>query len=681
MNKHLIFKTKYFPIRRIFSSLGIAIAMCLVFTSVMIFSVDTAHGATDNGYITESFVVDVNVDKDCTYNVTEKISVNFLEARRGIFRYIPYTPGNSKISDIKVKGGDVEISDNLNTSSHQKVIRIGDPDKFLKGRHEYEISYKITGIDNDLKPIKSADEKGFSASNVSKNSFRSNGRDILYIDLIPTEWQTDINYIKVNMTMPKEVDWDKVKIFTGTYGRSDGAENLNVKTDGKTLAIEGVNWPTRYGVTAYSELGKGYWENVFKASSAFNYIYVVMIAVAAISVLLWIFFGRDKKPVQTVEFYPPEGITPMEAGYIIDGSIDTEDRVSYFVYGASRGYMNIAQDKDDQKKFKFTKTLDDKEKYEKEKSFVRLFIEDLFATREEVSSDDLPMSFTTLMNVRDNVLRDYYTGAKSLFTVSSSILRILSWVMLVGSLIFILGHIIFFESVYIGNFAMVILGIADIILTVLILSALVSLVDRKNNLSIKRRRIRVLMLGLLSIASIILTLLLYAGVIGLPILGLVVILTKMVGIVMGSLMSKRTEYSTDLIGKLLGFKDFIAKAELPMIKSLVEENPSYFYDILPYAYVFGLTDKWVKNFEGIEMAAPSWYTAADSGMYNMAFPLYMTAAMNNMNAQIKDSMQQNIATSLADSSDSGGSFFSGGGGFGGGGFSGGGFGGGGGGAW
>ena len=37
--------------------------------------------------------------------------------------------------------------------------------------------------------------------------------------------------------------------------------------------------------------------------------------------------------------------------------------------------------------------------------------------------------------------------------------------------------------------------------------------------------------------------------------------------------------------------------EKDKINELVEENPNYFYDILPYAYVLGVSDKWSKKFE------------------------------------------------------------------------------------
>ena len=52
-------------------------------------------------------------------------------------------------------------------------------------------------------------------------------------------------------------------------------------------------------------------------------------------------FGRDPKRIQTVEFEAPDGITPAEVGYIIDGIADKEDIVSLIFYWANKGYIKI----------------------------------------------------------------------------------------------------------------------------------------------------------------------------------------------------------------------------------------------------------------------------------------------------------------------------------------------------
>ena len=204
------------------------------------------------------------------------------------------------------------------------------------------------------------------------------------------------------------------------------------------------------------------------------------------------------------------------------------------------------------------------------------------------------------------------------------------------------------------------------------------LIDKKSNLT-KKKRLNLILTFAISLAINLASIfIIYAYGLGMYAYALIIILARLVSIIMIALMNKRTKQTTELIGKLMGFKDFIEKAELPMLEKLVAENPSYFYDVLPYAYVFGLTNKWVKNFEGINIAQPDWYQGNSDVPMNVAFPMYMASSFSKIDAQIKDSIAPAIAEGL-DTGDGGSSSF---GSFsGGGGFSGGGFGGGGGGAW
>ena len=130
---------------------------------------------------------------------------------------------------------------------------------------------------------------------------------------------------------------------------------------------------------------------------------------------------------------------------------------------------------------------------------------------------------------------------------------------------------------------------------------------------------------------------------------------------------QRSSSTIEQYGRVLGFRNFIKTAELDRLKMLSEENPNYFYDILGYAYAFGLESKWLSNFEKLEIPVqqPTWYVGMDPFTihnFNTGFSRMMTHERNH----------------IATSPNSGGS---GGGGFSGGGFSGGGSGGGGGGAW
>ena len=61
----------------------------------------------------------------------------------------------------------------------------------------------------------------------------------------------------------------------------------------------------------------------------------------------------------------------------------------------------------------------------------------------------------------------------------------------------------------------------------------------------------------------------------------------------------RGEEELKLYGKVCSFKRFLVLADKKRLELLVEDNPNYFYDVLPYFYVFGITKKMKKKFDRI----------------------------------------------------------------------------------
>lgn len=93
-------------------------------------------------------------------------------------------------------------------------------------------------------------------------------------------------------------------------------------------------------------------------------------------------------------------------------------------------------------------------------------------------------------------------------------------------------------------------------------------------------------------------------------------------------LPKRTSYGNEMLGKLKGFRNFLETAEKTRLESMVMTNPTYFYDILPYAYVLGVSDKWIKQFETISLQAPGWYDSPNA--FNIiVFGLFMNSTMKS----------------------------------------------------
>ena len=73
-------------------------------------------------------------------------------------------------------------------------------------------------------------------------------------------------------------------------------------------------------------------------------------------------------------------------------------------------------------------------------------------------------------------------------------------------------------------------------------------------------------------------------------------------------LPKRNSYGRQLLGRLRGLKKFMEVAEKNRLTQLVEKDPKYFYKVLPYAYILGVSSKWINKFEDIMHENPDWYS-------------------------------------------------------------------------
>lgn len=146
------------------------------------------------------------------------------------------------------------------------------------------------------------------------------------------------------------------------------------------------------------------------------------------------------------------------------------------------------------------------------------------------------------------------------------------------------------------------------------------------------------------------------------------ITSSILGLIFNINNKKRTKEATNYYNKARGFKDYIENVEKDKIETLVEENPNYFFEILPYAYVLGVTDKWSKKFESITVAPPDWYRGT---MYDVSTGRFSSTLFTNSLSKTLSSTTTTMSSRPYESSGgyggSGGGGFSGGGGGGGGG--------------
>jgi uncharacterized membrane protein len=590
-------------------------------------------------YVLDSYDVNISVNEDNTFNITEKIGAYFNVPKHGIIRNIPMQnkvvrlDGTTSYNRAKVSGISVDSAYTTSVSGGYKVLKIGDANTTLTGAKDYRISYKY---------------------NLGKDTGK--GYDEFYFNIIGDNWDTAVGNVTFTITMPKEFDQSKLGFSRGQAGSTDSSD-IAYMVDGNVItgSYDGVLNPGE-ALTVRLELPDGYFKN---ASSNLDLLMILSFVMPLLFMLLtafmWFKFGKDKPVVETVEFYPPEGFNSAEVGFLYKGRADSNYVISLLIYLANKGYIKITEIEErslfvKKSAFKLTKLKD----YEGDNENERMFLTGLFSTakkfsfadlagmlkskklqqpednyesRNEVTSEDLYNSFyITLNRIVQNL--DTKENREKIFEKASLSKGIFVVAMIVAVYVLItVKPVLEYGGASLLFFALLFPGIG--------FTVLFGMVFGKTKIPVK---IFGLVWGLgfggVPWATLVLPALmadplyLAAYVIGLA--------CVFVMVMMFIVMKKRTDYGNEMLGKIRGFRTFLETAEKPKLEELVLQDPAYFYNILPYTYVLGVSDKWIKKFEVIALQAPDWY-AGNTAFNMVAFGAFMDSTMSTASAAMSSS--------------------------------------------
>lgn len=586
----------------------------ILFLFVCFFATPAVKAEAAN-FTIQKYHVDMKVTRQNTYRIEESIAVRFSSYSHGIYRDIPVVnrvrrvDGSedrtiAKVQNISGGGEKYEVS----RKGDFCQIRLGDEDHEIIGEKEYHISYDYV-MGNDV--LENEDE--------------------LYFNIIGTNWETTIHNVSFQIEMPAEFDESKLGL---TYG-PEGAgiyEGLFYRLEGNT--IYGELDPEKHlgyheGVTVRLSLPEGYFERVERTPwLAYIAIFLGILAIA-IAFLFWWMYGRDDPVVETVEFYPPDGLNSVEMAFVYNGASSSKDVVSLIVYLAQKGYIEIKEGTEKKPGKDFT--LIRKKMYDGFNEVERTFMEGLFSTGSVVTKKDLQNSFyktiekiTSMVGCRKNKEKIFY---------ANSINK--GWILwLLAGLTCLLAGVLpvkeYEYSLLLGVIAPLGVGVAVMLSSTVLFS--------RGNIAARIGMSLILLVAggvgyflfLKDALSCVNAWYQAATIFSLAVAFIVMFFN--------SYMSKRTPYGTEMLGRIGGFKNFLETAEKDKLEALVMEDPQYFYEILPYTYVLDVSDKWMKKFEAITVEPPTWYrgyhySAFDMVMFNHFMNATMTTATTSMTSR------------------------------------------------
>ena len=594
------------------------------------------HVQAQENFNIDNYSVEIQVNEDGSLNVHEKIDMTFTDYVHGFYRNIPikynmnwgdmgkktyYFP----VYDIEVLNEPYEVD----SESDGVQIKIGDPDEYVYGPKTYDIRYTIQTRDLGI------------------------DQDYFYYNLIGF-FDCQIQHVDFSITFPKPVDASTLDI----------PEHENVVTEMQGNVIRGETLSPLYNyqsLTIYLELGKNYFDFVPIADHT-NMAMIVCAVILVVCILLYLKFGRKTKPLVTVEFNAPKGLSSAGVGYVIDGEVNTEDVLSLIIDFANRGYITIYDGEEDTS-IKKIKDIDPACA-----GYERTFFNALFKEGEEVSLKELQERHfgDQIRNTKEMIFNYFHLKENKIYSNGSLTIQIVMTI-LAGLALGLLT-----STTYYHQTGMIDLAILPLIILWPLLSASMIfwiILSRKRHVYSNAKTMLIS-----TLACIIHLILLLVSLIFLKENIAAFIFVTAYTIAMAYMIAtsgKRSAIGNRWLGQILGLKDFIMEAEQDRLEMLAEEDPSYFYHILPYAYVLGISDVWSKKFESINIPSPVWYSSYDASTFTTVLWMsHFHATMHSFDS---------LASAITPPSSSSGGF--GGGGFSGGGFSGGGFGGGGGGSW
>ncbi len=570
----------------------------------------------DNTYSLQNYEVRYEYESGRTFRVTEKITAVFsVSGKHGIIRDLPYNSGEvyAEIDSddaFKTKIGSGFISVYLGESDRTVPVNIP---------VTYTLTYKFT------LPA-------------------SAGSDAVYINLIGGGWTAKIENAVLTLVLPAPPEGDLLV--------NDDEFNGEHAVDGDTVTVTAAQLAPFTPVTVRCTLPAGALGGMTLSGGEIAALLVAAALLAAAIVLAVL--PSKNEPTPVTSFSPPKGIDPLLAGAMIDGSVQNGDITSLIYYWADKGILTIDfTDESDPLLHKIGDLPADAPPHE------RTVFERIFLLSDKVDIRSLTNVFYTTAN---KAKREAEQLVPAMFTKSSVFT---AWALTILAVL-LFAATLFARGLHIQTSLYFLWGLA----AALPLAAICAIGywSQKNSLRISSKVRTGVLIGqiVLAAATAAIAVLLIPQTLMLRLPAVFFsLLVSATAIAAPFALRRRKEY-VESLNELLGFREFIRLAEKDRLEMMLEEDPEFYYHILPYAQVLGVSDIWEDKFKELRTEPPAWAIAPNDTLLDFLL-------LNSMMRSATRSMATAFVSRPAPSGRSGGGGFGGGGGFsGGGGFGGGG---------
>ena len=542
-----------------------------------------------DGFKIDSYDIHMIVSEDNKVEVEETIVTDWYErGHHGIYRTIPYwleyTNKENKTNKKKANITDLESSDKYELSevNGRAKIKIGDPYNTLPiGKHTYKINY-VYDMGEDI--YKDYDEFIFHA--------------------FGDHWGTEINNATLTIELPDEIDERDITFFADKYRKEDITDYVDYSVEGTTIRAKvDSDYELLKSLTIDIELEDGYFEggsNVYGKNSLTISLAIILITI--ILFICWLIYGKYfPKGTETVEFYPPDNLDPSQIGYIYGKTSSVELTVSLLVSLAKKGYIKI---------FDESTVVNQKPIHGEEIKIINIEKDKLYGTKTVLSSEALEylesISFT---NDKATIYKDLdkFENYRKALIAQSQIKVVNEETITVNENELeplTPNEKILYDKLFVES------DVNDISEDKTLYEVFVDIrgsveKELKDKLDDKISHTMTIISRIVIIICLVLWYFSYTKIQDLDprfqFLYLLSMVSIFVSLFLSIIMERKTTYGEAITARVNGFRNYIETAEKQQLEALVEKNPNYFLDILPYAYILKVSKKWVERFENIPL--------------------------------------------------------------------------------
>jgi Predicted membrane protein (DUF2207) len=531
--------------------------------AILLLALFAAMPAVARTLVFKHFDAQIQVRPDGTIDVTEVMEAQFTGAWHGIYRTIPVEYTNDAGLNYTLLLDQITATD----SEGQTL-------KLEQNREGRNIKFKIY-----VPAAEDATRTIVLHYRVLDALRFFQDHDELYWSVTGNDWENPIELVTAHIELPAGVTGLHAVAYTGVTGSR--TEDARVEIRDNVVDITSTRrLGYRQGLTAVVGFDPGFahppsasmkFARFLKSNSP------LLIPLIAFFVMFWLWWTRGRDPQRlaiSVQYEPPDKLTPGECGTLVDNEAAMRDITATLVDLAVKGYLTIEQ-KEESHLLGLTHSKDyifHLKKLPTEWAAARSHEQEMLSALFDAgASADVALSelqnhfYTRLPAIRDRIFSALMSDGYYLHrpdTVKQGY---------IGAGLVIGGLLVFGGVGYLQNAT----GIAA--------------------------------------GSWIL-----AG-----------IATGLVICIFGWFMSARTITGARALEKVLGFEEFLGRVEKDQIERL-EKTPELFEKFLPYAMALQVEKKWVQAFAGIALQPPQWYQGSYGGGFT-AF--YLVNDLNMMSVQ------------------------------------------------